>query len=58
MIEGLTVGMCVAFGAGILVGAGAGCMATSAYYELTSDDSEFDWPFIKNGKLDFDYLLN
>jgi hypothetical protein len=37
MFEGLTVGMCVAFGAGICVGAGAGIWATSYYYDSMAD---------------------
>lgn len=40
MFTGLTTGMCVAFGAGILVGAGAGTWATSCIYEsIMEDDS-------------------
>jgi hypothetical protein len=37
MFEGLTVGMCVAFGAGVCVGAGVGIWATSIYYDDDND---------------------
>jgi len=36
MIEGLTVKMCLAFGAGAIAGIGAGIWGTSLYYESSS----------------------
>jgi|TARA_R110000824_G_scaffold103475_3_gene245906 hypothetical protein len=55
MFTGWSTGMCIAFGAGVLVGAGAGCWATSTYYDLVMEDDDNEVTLFPNGIKNFNF---